>query len=221
MGEVPTARAERHPSRRRGPRRRWPDRECLLLDELERMFCAEGFAHLGVADLADRLRVSRSTLYRLATGKQELVELVIDRMFARMGTHGRAAAERAADPAARVAAYLGNGVAAMAAGSARFSRDLAANPGTRAVYDRHQVLGLGVLAELVEDGVRSGGFRPVPAALVAQVAVAAHARLRDPGVLADLGMTQAAAINALTGILLDGIAGRGAASPSHPAGPAG
>ena len=56
----------------------------MLLDELERLFVAEGFAHLSVAERASRLRVSRSTLYRLATGKQELAELVISRMFDRI-----------------------------------------------------------------------------------------------------------------------------------------
>jgi AcrR family transcriptional regulator len=220
MAEAPIARAGLYPSTRRGPRRRWSDRERQLLDELERMFFAEGFAHLNVADLAARLRVSRSTLYRLAKGKQELVELVIDRMFSRMGRHGRDALEHAAHPAARVAAYLGNGVASVRSGSLRFSQDLEANPGTRAVYDRHQAIGMGVLADLIDDGVRSGGFRPVPAALAVQVADAAHARLRDAGVLADLGMTHSEAIDALIGILLDGIAVRDVVTPG-PSGPAG
>jgi AcrR family transcriptional regulator len=215
MGEPPSARPGR-----RGPRRPWSDREHLLLDELERMFLAEGFERLTVADLAGRLRVSRSTLYRLAKGKQELAELVIDRMFDRMGTRGRAALEEAADPAARVVAYLGNGAATVRAGGPRFSRDLEANPGTRAVCDRHQAIGMGVLADLIEDGVRSGGFRRVSAALVVQVADAAYARLRDPGVLAALGMTYAEAVDELIAILLDGIAGRGAdaARPGEAAG---
>ena len=91
----------------------------MLLDELERLFVAEGFAHLSVADLAARLRVSRSTLYRLATGKQELAELVISRMFDRMDESGRAALEQAADPAAQVAACLSNGIAVL--GSLVFS----------------------------------------------------------------------------------------------------
>jgi len=194
------------PSSRRGPRRPWSDRERILLDELERMFLAEGFAHLSVADLASRLRVSRSTLYRLATGKQELAELVIERMFSRMAGSGGAAPEKTADPAARVAACLGYGAAATRAAGPGFSRDLEANPGTRAVYDRHQAFGMGVLRGLVEDGVRSGGFRPVPAALVVQVADAAYTRLRDPAVLAALGMTHAEAITALADLLLDGLA---------------
>jgi AcrR family transcriptional regulator len=185
----------------------------VLLDELERMFLADGFAHLSVADLAGRLGVSRSTLYRLAKGKQELVELVIDRMLGRLGASGRAAVENAADPAARVAAWLSNEVTAARYGGERFGRDLAANPGTRAVCDRHQAVGMTVLEGLIEDGVRSGGFRPVRSALVVQVAGAAHARLRDPGVLAGLGVTHAEAIGELAGLLLYGMAGRGALAP--------
>jgi AcrR family transcriptional regulator len=192
----------------------------MLLDELERMFLAEGFAHLSVADLAARLRVSRSTLYRLATGKQELAELVIGRMFDRMDESGRAALEEAADPAARVAACLGSVAAWARAGGLDFGRDLEENPGTRAISDRRQALAMGVLGGLIEIGVRSGGFRPVRAALVVQVADAAHTRLRDPAVLAALGLTHAEAIGALTGILLDGISGPGTAvsRPEDPAG---
>jgi hypothetical protein len=61
--------------------------------------------------------------------------------------------------------------------------------------------------------VRSGGFRPVPAALVVQVADAAQTRLRDAAVLAALGMTHSEAIDTLTSILLDGISGPGTVVP--------
>jgi AcrR family transcriptional regulator len=186
----------------------------MLLDELERLFVAEGFAHLSVADLAARLRVSRSTLYRLATGKQELAELVISRMFDRMDESGRAALEQVANPAARVAACLGEGAASVRTGGLEFSRDLETNMGTRAICDRRQALVMGVLEGLIEDGVRSGGFRQVPAALVVQVADAAHTRLRDAAVLAALGMTHSEAIDTLTSILLDGISGPGTVVPS-------
>jgi AcrR family transcriptional regulator len=186
----------------------------MLLDELERLFVAEGFAHLSVADLAARLRVSRSTLYRLATGKQELAELVISRMLDRMDERGQAALEQAADPAARVAACLGNGAASARTGGLELSRDLEANPGTKAICDQRQALAMSLLEGLIEDGVRSGGFRPVPAALVVQVADAARTRLRDSTVLAALGLTYAEAIDALTGILLDGISGPGTTAPS-------
>ena len=199
---------------RRGPRRPWSERERVLLDELERVFFAEGFAQLSVADLAARLRVSRTTLYRLAPGKQELVELVIDRMFNRMGKQARSVLAGHADPAAKVAAYLGMGTASVQAGGLAFSRDLEANAGTRAVRDRHQAIGLSMLAGLIADGVQAGRLRPVPAGLVVQIADAAHARLRDPAVLATLGMTHAQAIDGLIGVLLYGITVPGAGTPA-------
>lgn len=58
----------------RGPRREWEDRERSLLDELEKLILAEGFTGLRLEDIAARLNVSRSTLYRLAASKQELIE---------------------------------------------------------------------------------------------------------------------------------------------------
>jgi AcrR family transcriptional regulator len=207
MNEAPTAGAGR------GPRRPWSDRERGLLDELERIFFAEGFAHLSVADLTGRLRVSRSTVYRLAEGKEQLVEVVVDRMFRHMGRRAGEALDGAGDPAERVAAYLGAGTAAMRAGSLAFNRDLEASPRTRAIYDRHLAIGMGVLGGLIDEGVRSGQFRPVRAALVLQIADAAHIRLRDPAVLEALGMTHAQAIDGLIGILLNGIAGDGSARP--------
>jgi AcrR family transcriptional regulator len=193
----------------RGPRRPWTDREQRLLDAIEEIFFAEGFADLSVADLATRLRVSRSTLYKLAPSKQDLIELVIDRMFRRMGGRACAALETASDPAERVAVYLGTGTATVR-GGIEFSRGMEANAGTRAIYDRHQAIGMKVLAGLIDDGVRSGRFRHVQALLVMQIADAAHARLRDPGVLTALGVTHAHAIDELIGILLQGIASDGA-----------
>jgi AcrR family transcriptional regulator len=207
---TPDGQAAADGAARRGPRRPWSDRERLLLDELERIFFQEGFAELSVADLAARLRVSRTTLYRLAPGRQELLELVVDRMFNQMGKRGRAALAGQTDPAAKVAVYLGAGTASVRAGSLAFNRDLEANPGTRAVYDRHQAIGMGVLADLIEEGVAAGRFRPLPTALVVQIADAAHARLRDPDVLAGLGMTHAQAIDGLIGILLNGVTAPGA-----------
>jgi AcrR family transcriptional regulator len=201
------------PARARGPRREWADRERSLLDELEKLILAEGFTSLRLEDIVARLNVSRSTLYRLAPSKQALVEFVIDRMFRHMGKRAREAVEAADGPARRVAAYLGAGTATVRAGSLAFSRDLEANAETRAIYDRHQAIGMKTLAELIDDGVRDGQFRQVPAAFVMQVTDAAHARLRDPAVLEGLGMSHAEAIDGLIAILLEGIAGDGSARP--------
>lgn len=205
------------PARARGPRREWEDRERGLLDELEKLILAEGFTSLRLEDIAARLNVSRSTLYRLAPSKQALIELVIDRMFRHMGKRAREAMEEASDPARRVAAYLGAGTATVRTGTLAFSRDLETNAGTRAIYDRHQAIGMETLARLIDDGVQSGRFRQVPAAFVMQVADAAHSRLRDAAVLEALGMTHAQAIDELICILSEGIAGGGSDRSPPPA----
>ena len=44
-------------------------RQEQMLDEIGRIALAEGFAHLRVADLAERLHCSRATLYDLAPTK--------------------------------------------------------------------------------------------------------------------------------------------------------
>jgi hypothetical protein len=153
----------------------------MLLDELERIFFAEGFAHLSIADLATRLQVSRTTLYRLAPGKQELVktghrpDVQPDGQACPGGAGGTEEPGREGGGLPRHGDRPRYGQEALA-----FSRDLKANEGTRTVYDRHQAIGMRVLTGLINEGARAGGFRPVPAATVVQIADAAHARLR-PG----------------------------------------
>jgi AcrR family transcriptional regulator len=200
-------------SRARGPRRDWPERRRQLLDALEELFLARGFADLTIASMAAHLHVSRGTLYLIAPTKQQLVELVVDRMFRHMGKRAHDAVESASDPAQRVAAYLGTGTATVQSGCLNFNRDLEATPGTRAIYDRHQAAGMMMLAELIHQGVGAGQFRRISPALVVQIADAAHGRLRDAAVLESLGMTHAQAIDGLISILLEGMAGDSGARP--------
>ena len=57
---------------------------------LVEVFLAEGFAHLGVGDLASRAECSRTTLYRIAGSKEQVVAEVVRSYF-------RQAAERIDD----------------------------------------------------------------------------------------------------------------------------
>ena len=63
-------------------------RQAELLDQLESLFLAEGFARFTLDDLAVRLRCSKSTLYALAGSKEQLALRVI-RHFFRKATGGR------------------------------------------------------------------------------------------------------------------------------------
>src|SRR5947209_20566514 len=86
--------------------RGWSDRQLEILDVLQALFLAEGFRHLTIADLVDRLHCSRRTLYSLAPSKEELVLVVIGRLLNDMGLEARAQAAAHDDPGDAIAAYL-------------------------------------------------------------------------------------------------------------------
>src|SRR3954471_23933613 len=98
-------------------------RQAQLLDQLEALFLAEGFARFTLEDLAVRLRCSKSTLYTLAGSKEQLALRVV-RHFFRQAT-GAVETQTAAetDPALRVTAYLSAVARALAPAGPAFHRD--------------------------------------------------------------------------------------------------
>lgn len=83
-----------------------------LLDALKDMGLREGFANLGVFEIATRLSCSKRTLHCLAPSKRELVLLVLKRFFARIRCDAATACENAGDAQQRIYAYLQAGVRA-------------------------------------------------------------------------------------------------------------
>lgn len=81
-----------------------------LLDALKDMGLREGFASLGVSEIATRLSCSKRTLYYLAPSKRAL--LVLKRFFARIRCDAATACENAGDAQQRIYAYLQTGVRA-------------------------------------------------------------------------------------------------------------
>src|SRR3954468_23082348 len=99
-------------------------RQAGLLDQLEALFLAEGFARFTLEELALRLHCSKSTLYALAGSKEQLAQRVIKPFF-RNGTDAvEARTVPVEDPALRVPAYLSAVAAALAPAGEAFHRDL-------------------------------------------------------------------------------------------------
>ena len=61
-------------------------RQAELLDQLEALFLAEGFARFTLDDLAEMVRCSKSTLYALAESKERLALRVIKHFFRKAQT---------------------------------------------------------------------------------------------------------------------------------------
>src|SRR3954464_13190320 len=81
-------------------------RQAQLLDHLEELFLAEGFARFTLEDLALRLRCSKSTLYTLAQSKEQLALRVVRHFFRQATEAVEAQTAAETDPALRVTAYL-------------------------------------------------------------------------------------------------------------------
>jgi AcrR family transcriptional regulator len=185
-------------------------RQAELLDQLEALFLAEGFAAFTLEDLALRLRCSKSTLYALAGSKEQLALRVVRHFFRKATDAVEASTVREADPARRVVAYLTAVATALAPAGPAFHRDLDAFAPGREVYERNTALAAGRVRELIADGVAQGRFREVHPALVADTVTTLMLRIGRGETGRATGLDDAAAYRELALLLLHGVDRRGA-----------
>jgi AcrR family transcriptional regulator len=154
------------------------DRRTRVLDELVELFLSEGFAGFTLADLARRLRCSKSTLYLVATSKEQLVAAVVRRFFQRATRAVEAQLDDRGDPAAQLTTYLRAVAGELQAAGPAFFADVAAHPPARDIYETNTRLAAGRVQGLVVEGVRAGRMRDLDAAFVGaaveQVMTAIH-----------------------------------------------
>jgi AcrR family transcriptional regulator len=186
-------------------RPRWSARQSEIFDELQRIFLAEGFRHLTIADFVDRLHCSRRTLYSLAPSREELVLAVVDRLFRHMGIEAKARLEAHTDPAEALDEYIRTFTTTLRGASRAFTEDLEAYVPTKHVYDRHVRIALDILRTVIERGVAEGRFADFSPAIVVEVLDAGVERLRHPEVLVRTGMTMSEAVAELSELIRHGL----------------
>lgn len=183
----------------------YTERQGDILAGLEEIILDEGFRHLTVGDMAERLHCSRRTLYEVANSKDELVLLVLDRLLQRMGKRAHQTLRELEDPVDRVQAFMRAAIAEIRAVSVAFAEDIETHGPARRLFNSHYEFAASVLGGVIQDGIDRGVFREVHAQLVAQVLDAGVARLQEPRVLRATGVTEADAFEELTSIILHGI----------------
>jgi AcrR family transcriptional regulator len=180
-------------------------RQAELLDQLERLFLAEGFARFTLDELAVRLHCSKSTLYALAVSKEQLAHRVIKHFFRKATDAVEAHTVIEQDPALRVTAYLTAVARALAPASPAFHRDLDGFTPGREVYERNTALAAERVRELIADGVAQGRFREVHPALIADTVTTLMFRIGRGETARATGLDDAAAYRELAALLLHGI----------------
>jgi len=181
-------------------------RQAELLDQLEELFLAEGFARFTLDDLALRLHCSKSTLYALAQSKEQLAHRVVKHFFRKATEAVEAQTVTETDPGLRVTAYLTAVARALAPAGPAFHRDLDSFAPGREVYERNTALAADRVRELIAEGVTQGRFRAVHPALVADTVTTLMFRIGRGDTQRATGLDDATAYRELAALLLHGIA---------------
>lgn len=176
-----------------------------IVEELETIFFAEGFLHLGTEELARRLRCSKQTLYVLAKSREKLFVLIIERFLETIRAQAQRAVSEASDRAAALASCLE--AIRMAAGkiSVSFARDLAEFPPGQQRLKEHEEKMVALLAAIIESGASEGVFQGAHPRLAAEVMVQAVARIVDRNLLTQTGLTLSQAFGELHNLCLHGL----------------
>ena len=180
-------------------------RQAELLDQLEELFLAEGFSRFTLDDLALRLHCSKSTLYALASSKEQLAHRVVKHFFRKATAAVEAETVTEGDPARRVTAYLSAVARALAPAGAAFHRDLDSFPPGREVYERNTLAAAERVRSLIADGVAQGRFREVHPALIADTVTTLMFRIGRGDTQRATGLDDATAYRELSALLLHGI----------------
>jgi AcrR family transcriptional regulator len=184
---------------------RWSPRQVALLDDLEAVFTSEGFRHLTIGDMAARTKSSRRTLYSVASTKEELVLVVVDRFFNHMGKDARQRADQVDDIKDKVEAYFSASVERNASVSAAFTEDIERYLPTKQLYDHHQAIAVDALEAMFRTAMDGGAMRSGSPALLAEIIDAVIKRLRDSETLARIGATRSEVLKTFGQLCREGL----------------
>ena len=180
------------------------DRQRELLDHLGRMF-DEGFADLTMAEIAGRLNCSLRTLYALASSRDELVLVVVDRSLWRVGRSAQSAIDPDMPPLDAVRSYLAAAHVAVMNTTEPFARDLAAVPAAQRLQEAHQDYLGAVTKGLLDAAVSSGDIAPIDTAAVARALSRLGADFAKPDVLGTIQSSPKDAADLIAELVLRGL----------------
>ena len=176
-----------------------------LLDRLVMLFLADGFHGLTLDALAQHLRCSKTTLYSLGYSKDEVILNTVKHFLRTSTEEIERQTANASNPTDRIVTYLNAVADGLRPGSQQFYTDLAAHPGTRALYELNTHVAADRIRQLVTQGVDAGAFRDVHAAFVADVAATTIARILAGEVTDRVGLSVVDAFSELAALILSGI----------------
>lgn len=173
-----------------------------ILRQLRDLFIAEGFARFSIADLADRLRCSRSTLYAVAPSKEQLVVAVVRSYFQAAAERIEARVAEGSDARERLARYLTAVAAELEPVSAAFFADVAGFAPANDVYRENTRFAAQRVQALVTEGIHAGLLRPAHASFVGAAVASVMGAIQRGEIQTATGLSAADAYRELADLIL-------------------
>ena len=170
--------------------RTYSERHLELLDGLETIVLTEGFRHLTIGGLAERLQCSRRTLYEIAESQKSRSSSSGGSTLS-LGWPARAHDAAHAEPSRRfdrIFAFLVTGLVELQRAMLSFAEDVADAPAVHDLVDSHFHYAIGEVAAMLTQGMERGEFANFHPVLVAEMLDAGIVRLLDPRVLRTAGV---------------------------------
>ncbi len=185
----------------RAAEQRMGERHIQVLDQLEDIFQTRGFARFTIAELAAGVGCSRRTLYELASSKDQLVQVVLDRLLHKKGRAALAAVDPNDVAVDQLRSYL-RGSTEIHLQASVFD-DLAEDAPGRLLVDSHYRFVMTVVERIVNDGIRKGQISDaVNAPLVAAVLATSTQYVSRPEILEAVAVDEHDAIDQVVDLLV-------------------
>lgn len=169
-----------------------------LLEQLIELYLAEGFLSFGMGDLAARLRCSRSSLYLVASSKEQIITTAVRRYFRRATERIEARVEAEGDVGRRLRVYLAAVSDELAPASEQFYADVAEYPPARELYEANTRRAAQRVQDIVAGAVEAGAVRPVNARFVGAAVAEVMTAIQAGRIEAAAGLDDAEAYRALS-----------------------
>jgi AcrR family transcriptional regulator len=179
-------------------------RQRELLDHLVEVF-EEGFADLTMVTLAGRLQCSLRTLYAIASTRDELMLIGVERFLWRIGRSARSVITDEMTALEALRAYLQSVTVSLGAASDAFSRDLAAVPSVNVLIARQNDYVFSVTRALLDLAVENREIPPLDTSALGRVLSGLGWFFTRPHVQPTLGSSAKEAADSVVDVIMRGL----------------
>lgn len=177
-----------------------------ILHTFQRMSFERGLKQTSLDDVAKELKISKKTIYRYYSSKEELVALLVDSMIRDVVAVSEKYMSGEGSPVEKCIhtfSYVGETLKGI---NQNFMAELQEQ--YPKLWEKvHEIRSkrLSMFLSIIQDGVNDGSFRKIHPAVAVQMIVSSISAVLDPAFLSAHSLKTEEAVQDLKGILLDGM----------------